>query len=66
MKLREYQDWKGINDLQMAKLADVSRSYISYIHAGLRIPGRIGAKKISDATGGLVSTDELMYPEWSK
>lgn len=63
MELKEYMQWKGYSGKEVAERAGVDASYISRILTGERVPGRLAAKTISEATDGHVSVIELLYPK---
>jgi transcriptional regulator with XRE-family HTH domain len=62
MKLSEYLDQPGASMAHFARRVGVSKSMISRICAGKRIPSARVAYLIVNATEGLVTIDELLEP----
>jgi transcriptional regulator with XRE-family HTH domain len=62
MKLSGYL--KGKSRADLAKKVKVSKGYIDNLCSNSRyVPGRKLAYRIEQATGGAVTTQELLYPE---
>jgi transcriptional regulator with XRE-family HTH domain len=60
MELRDYLHFKRITTTEFAKIVGTRKQYISRISNGYRKPGEALARKISEATNGEVSFEELM------
>jgi transcriptional regulator with XRE-family HTH domain len=59
MTLLDYLNWKGLTQQEMADSVGVSKSYISLISNGERVPRAKIAQAIVRATKGAVSLEEL-------
>ena len=63
MNLREYMFRKRISHTSMAAQLGLSRPYFSLLVARKKIPSPGVAIKIEKATGGLVTRDEVLFPD---
>lgn len=63
MKLETYKKLHGLTDKEVAGIAGVDPSMIRKIRCGERRPSPSVAAKISAATGGQVTVEDLLYPE---
>jgi transcriptional regulator with XRE-family HTH domain len=54
---------RGFTDRQMAELFGVSVEFIRKLRSGHRRPSPDMAARISAATGGEVTIEELLYPD---
>lgn len=61
MHIKEYMLKKNLSIQDMADLSDSSRSMIVNLRAG-KIPSARTARKISKATDGIVSVEDLLNP----
>lgn len=62
MTLTEFLNLPDASIGRLATLADISRQSMTAIAKGTSCPSVATAKAISDATGGLVSLDEIAEP----
>jgi len=63
MKLKIYMTKKEMSLVELGRLAGVSPSIISRYLRGLRTMSAENAARISAATGGEVTVEELLFPE---
>ncbi len=63
MKLKKYLDKCSIKNSHFAKRVGVSPAFITYILQGKKRPSPEVAKKIEEATHGMVTRMELLYPK---
>ena len=62
MNLREYLFRKRISQTRMAEQLGLSRAYFSRVVSG-KVPSPAVAIKIEKATGGIVTRDEVLFPD---
>ena len=62
MKLKEWQDWKKLNNTELAKLLGLDPTLISHWHNGRRRPNPAQALLIEQLTKGEVRKEELVWP----
>ena len=56
-------DMNGKDIRRLAEKVNVSYSYLTMIRAGIRRPGPELAKKIEEATSGIITRFSLLYPD---
>lgn len=59
MDLHEYITEKNISISELSKIIDCHRGHLSNVVNGVIRPGKLLAKAIENATGGLVKTTDL-------
>lgn len=62
-KLKEYLFYKNITITDFAKLAGMSRAYMSKITLGLERPSKLLAREIERLTNGEVKAEDMRKPE---
>jgi transcriptional regulator with XRE-family HTH domain len=60
MKLKDWMEWRGLNDEQVAKLVKVDRSTISRIRRGELMPSWGLAARFHEVTDESVSANDFM------
>ena len=63
VRLDEYLFRIKVNKTEFAKQIGISRTHLTLISSGKRKPSPTLAKKIIEATKGLVTLSELLFPE---
>ena len=66
MTLADYLKENGLTQREFASRIGRSRSYVSMLLSGRKVPGLRTAKSIQDATGGQVSAFSLLDGERSE